>query len=371
MSPRCRGFSFKICDGMVIRKLVSDDPHIRFLEPVLTDSEKSGMWNSIKKETAPRNGRLPLSPRRIAVWAACAAAVALLGVFTWVRYGEKHSDIDYTAIVAGGKGDFDVTAKDVELRLSGDQSVKVQNEHADVTYDRHGTPAVNSLEIISRGKEPAKIDQLLVPFGKTASLTLGDGTRIRVNSGSRLIYRSVFEEKKREVYLTGEAYFEVAKDENRPFVIKTDGIDVVIRGTTLNVSAYDGDPLRTVALVSGRVDVEGNDGKTTYRMEPDQLFSYDRAVDRTEIRNVDVEEYTAWTRGYLLTRRESLDIVLFRIGRHFNVRIDFDARDMQGIRVNGKLELEKGIEKVFEYIGATAPIVWRLEEGEARVDLKR
>ncbi len=356
----------------MIRKLSSDDPHIRWEVSLLSGAEREEMWKNIKRETIKKNPRRFFSPRRLRTWAVSfsAVAAAVIGLVVWFDGGERRGEEKYMSILLQDGEDYDPRTGDVVLR-SGDQSVNVPTDSAEVVYDDRGHPAVNSRELAPKKENGEELDLLMVPYGKMAVLTLSDGTKIWVNSGSRLLYRSVFGDDKREVWITGEAYFDVAKDEKRPFIIRTDRLDLVVRGTTLNVSAYENESLQTVALVSGRVDVTGHEGKTTYKMEPDQLFSYDRELGETGIRNVDVNEYTSWIRGYLLLQDESLDRLLARIDRHYNVRIRYDAAQMRNLRVNGKLDLQQGIDRLLEYITIAIPITCETDADGVTVARRR
>ncbi len=358
----------------MIRRLSSDDPHIRWEVSTLSEAEREGLWKKIKRETVNRNPGRFFSPRNLRLWLIPAAAIAaaVVGLVVWFDGGERRGDEKYMSILLAGDDDFDPRTGGVVLRL-GDRSVNVPTDSAEVVYDDRGHPAVNSRELTTkntpRKENNEDLDLLTVPYGKKAELTLGDGTKIWVNSGSRLLYRSVFAADRREVWLTGEACFEVARDDARPFIIKTDRLDVVVRGTTLNVSAYASESLQTVALASGRVDVTGHDGKTIYKMEPNQLFSHDSALGETGISNVDVDRYTSWTRGYLKLTDESLDNLFARIDRHYNVRIHYDADQMRGFRVNGNIDLQKGLDQMLEYISIAVPITF--ETGADGVTIRK
>ncbi len=86
--------------------------------------------------------------------------------------------------------------------------------------------------------EEHSFNQLIVPNGKRSTLALEDGTKMWINAGSRVIYPNKFKKNKREIYVDGEVYMEVARDEERPFVVKTNMLDVQVLGTSFNVMAY-------------------------------------------------------------------------------------------------------------------------------------
>lgn len=339
------------------------------------------MWNNIKKATIKGRPAGIRHPVRAFAWTLLgAAAAAVAAAFVVAPLLDRRTDeMELLSIIRDAAAGFDPTISDVVVK-SGDQTVKVEAERADVVYFGQGKMTVNSQEVAPeegktedvRGKrEEPRIDQIIVPYGKKAELTLDDGTKIWVNSGSKLLYPASLTGDKREVYLIGEAYFDVAEDPDRPFVIKTGDLNVEVKGTTFNVSAYAGEPLQTVTLVSGSVEVRDEGGSMT-RMVPDQQFSYDRSQGETEIRNVAVEEYTSWIYGYLLLRDVSLDRLLARLDRHYNVTIHYDPQQLAGVTVSGKLDIEHGVGKALETIGTTAPVTWTIERGgEVTVELSQ
>ncbi len=366
----------------MIRTLIRDDPGVRFVEPSLYPGMRREMWDNIQKETARAKKKPPrfLRSRRFLIWSLGAAAVvAALFVISPLFVG-KSRETDFLTIIR--ETDFDPTAGDVLVK-SGNHTVKVEADRADVVYEGEGKLTVNSQEIAPRGedekvarasawrKEEVRMDRVMVSYGKTAYLKLDDGTKIWVNSGSQLIYPSTFARDKREVFLVGEAYFEVAEDAARPFILKSNDLNVEVLGTRFNVSAYGDEVMQTVVLVSGSVDVSDVDGKISYQMDPDQMFSYDRTLGKAGIRTVDVEQYISWIHGYHLLRDESLDVLFTRIGRHFNVRFNYDPAQMQGISFGGKLDLVRGLEQVLDTISTTTPIEWRHENGEVIVELSK
>lgn len=355
---------FELGENIKILKKILDN--LRIEEPSLSTTQRQEIWNKIEKTTIKRSGAKLFLKRRN--WLKIASAVAVATVITvnicvlvFRDVNEKPGEIDYMSVLRGSEGNIDLAKSDVTLVLSDNRQMNVQTDSTEVVYDKEGKLKVNAEEIVSERDKKDEINQLIVPYRKVVSLTLSDGTKVWVNSGSRLAYISVFDENKREVFLMGEAYFDVTKDDNRPFIIKTDQLDVMVRGTTLNVSAYENEPLQTVALVSGKVDVSNKGGNTTYKMEPNQLFSFDLSVKEADIKDVDVSEYISWMDGYLLLQNESLDRLFAKINRHYNIRIHYNKEEMQKIKVSGKLDLQKDIHKVFQYISATAPVTYEIE----------
>jgi ferric-dicitrate binding protein FerR (iron transport regulator) len=253
--------------------------------------------------------------------------------------------------------------------LPNKQAMYIKDDSSTVIYDSKGIVNVNSEEIDAAKCENASLNQLIVPYGKTAMLNLSDGTKIHVNSGSKLIYPSVFDKNKREIYLSGEIYLDVAKNEKCPFVIKTNHIDINVLGTKLNVSAYNDEPIQSVVLVSGKVCVKSKEMKGNYSIFPNQAFSYDIVSDNVDIREVNVNNYISWIYGYIFLQSESLDHVFQKMGKHFNVPFIYNAKDFKNIYVSGKLDLNKTPEYILENISLAAPVYYKTEENHIKVEL--
>jgi ferric-dicitrate binding protein FerR (iron transport regulator) len=239
----------------------------------------------------------------------------------------------------------------------------------DIVYDKNGTSNVQSEESKNDGNEKQQLNQLMVPYGKTVSLTLSDGTKLWVNSGSKVIYPSVFRKDKREIFILGEAYLDVAKIPGLPFVIKTNHLDINVLGTKLNVSAYSDESTQSVVLVSGTVTVKSNNLKGDCNILPDQMFSYTTTSKEINIQKVDVNNYVSWIKGYLLLDSERFDNVLQKLERHYNLSFSYDSNAFKNTRISGKLDLSRGIESVFKYISVTVRINYQINDQYVKVEL--
>ena len=137
---------------------------------------------------------------------------------------------------------------------------------------------------------PLAIAALESPSGHQSLTVLNDGTRIRLNAGSRLEIIPG-NEAERHVRLDGEAFFDVARDEQRPFVLETSGMEVKVLGTSFNVTAYD--EIQSVVLVEGSVEVKGSGEETSTRISPSQRFIYDTVSNTSGVEETNPEEYTS------------------------------------------------------------------------------
>ena len=199
-------------------------------------------------------------------------------------------------------------------------------------------------------------NQLIVPYGRQSTVVLADGTKVRLNSASSLIYRSKFKKNKREVYLEGEGYFEVKKNADIPFYVQTDRFKVEVTGTTFNVQAYKREDLYNTVLVEGKVNLHLNKQLLpgSVRLSPNQIACLTKDHDRIQIEPVEnMENHISWVSGYLEFRNESVQSILKRIASYYNVQINLGG-DIRQVNVSGKLDLTGNPEHIIAGIAEMA-----------------
>lgn len=336
-------------------------------EPVLSQDDRMAIWNNIQRRT----GRGKVSRRKLKIVlqvTSVAAAIAVLigGYLFFILNKNSLEETDYTSIITNDEQS--IRSTDIVLTLPDNKKMAVDT--TDIVYDKNGTSNVQSEESENDGNEKQQLNQLMVPYGKTVSLTLSDGTKLWVNSGSRVIYPSVFRKDKREIFVLGEIYLDVVKIPDHPFVIKTNHMDINVLGTKLNVSAYSDESTQSVVLVSGAVTVKSNDLKGNYNILPDQMFSYKTTSKEINIQKVDVNNYISWINGYLLLDSERFDSVLQKLERHYNLSFSYDSNAFKNTHISGKLDLSRGIESVFKYISITVRINYQINDQHVKVELK-
>lgn len=342
--------------------------NIKIEEPKLTSDDKKLIWEKIKHEIDPAKKKRFYQRKWLRI-ASSVAAVALLVIGGYLYISDhKIEEIDYASFISNE--DPVSRSENISLILSDNRTIDIDKDSSNVVYDDEGRINVDSEQIENNEKvDKAIINRLVVPYGKTTTLTLSDGTKIWVNSGSQLIYPSVFTGNKREIYLIGEIYLDVTKNENSPFVIKTNHIDVNVLGTKLNVSAYNDEIEQSVVLVSGAVSVKSNELKGNYNILPNQMFTYGASSNKVNIQRVDVNNYISWIYGYLLLQSETLDKVLQKLERHYNLHFVYNRADLGKIYVSGKLDLKGKIDDALRYISITAPIKYTQEGDKIRIEL--
>ncbi len=278
-------------------------------------------------------------------------------------YPDNNREIDYTQFQLGNQ-----QQNQGEIRIvTEERQVKIEGEDAEIKYNSTGSIIINNEEVsqsdVSEPVAKTTYNQLHVPYGKRASLILADGTSLWVNAGTTVIYPAVFPDHKREIYVDGEVYAEVKRDESRPFLVKTDKLEIYVLGTSFNVSAYKEDTYKKVVLVNGSVDVRLN-GENT-RLSPNQLYTYTGEVSSVE--TVDAEIYTSWRDGIYIFRDEPIENILQQLARYYNVTMIFPQQQPSGVLCSGKLVLKEELPHLLNSLSQIASFNFGAKGNEYRI----
>jgi ferric-dicitrate binding protein FerR (iron transport regulator) len=217
------------------------------------------------------------------------------------------------------------------------------------------------------------INAVIVPYGKRTRVTLSDQSVVWLNSGSRLVFPAKFGKQKREVYLEGEAIFEVAHDSAHPFHVLTESLNVKVLGTVFNISAYRDDSLTSTVLVMGSVELsypgKGLFRNSGCRMAPGMLVSYDPGTGNIQSSEVDTRLYTSWRDGYLIFHKQPLINILKKISRYYNVEIRLEDPVLGNETFSGSLDLKTTAPDLLEVV--TEIIHARVEDVDNQIIIKR
>lgn len=273
--------------------------------------------------------------------ASVAVCVAFAVLFSSIRYFSP-SDTKYPNYEALLTEDIS-NNKDITLILNN-KKIEVADTSAVVSYHRKGEIVINdTLKIVEEKVEKTKEEDVLntirIPYGKRSKLILDDGTVVHLNAGSSLIYPAVFGEKKREVFLDGEAYFDVKREENgRRFIVKTSLKDIEVLGTQFNVSSDKERNLFETVLVNGSIALESNNGRL--RMTPNQYYGFSGETQIEELKTVDVQNYVSWIDGKLQFQKEIVTHVIRKLEKLYNIRIELSDKKYETYFVTGNLNLK-------------------------------
>lgn len=201
--------------------------------------------------------------------------------------------------------------------------------------------------------------RLVTPYGKRTSLILPDGSKVWLNSGTVIEFPSVFDDNERRIAIQGEIYIEVSHDSHKPFIVATPQSEVNVLGTTFNVSAYSDDVEESVVLVEGRVRVSS--GTNSIILKPHQMS----VVENHHIvaHPVDISEYTSWKDGYLVLRNASIEELLKKVSRYYNLEFKINkALKNANKTCSGKLFLSENIDDVLNAIATMTSFEYTQEQ---------
>ena len=200
---------------------------------------------------------------------------------------------------------------------------------------------------IGVGEDTLVYNQMETLTGMEYTLTLSDGTRVYLNAESRLKYPVVFRGTERVVELSGEAYFKVSKDALRPFVVKMNGVNVRVLGTSFNVRSYADEGQVVTTLVEGKVKVNDQD------IVAGEQAVYSKNDGKTTVRQVEVEQYVAWQEGTFVFRNERLENVMKTLGRWYGVEFHFIDERAKEIRIGARFGRYDDMQPIVDMIKKT------------------
>jgi len=198
----------------------------------------------------------------------------------------------------------------------------------------------------------SQICETVVPFGSQTKITLPDGTVVWLNSGSTLKYNNAFGYNHRTVQLTGEGYFEVKRDVENPFLVKTPTLKIKVLGTVFNVRTYTNEEEVAVNLIKGKVNVNVN-AKTkcqTFELQPNEQLAYNSKTNNITISETDASRSALWTTGKLCFLDATIYDISKDLERRYDVKIQIKTQLIKDELFSGSLDLTQPIEQVLQYM---------------------
>ena len=260
---------------------------------------------------------------------------------------ETAVDLDLQAIAEG----LDSQTVDEVTLITAKEQLNL-DEDAFIKYSKEGKVAVNSQVIKEeKVKDEQEYNQLIVPSGKRARIELSDGTRLVVNSQSKVVYPRRFKGDIRKIYTQGEVFLEVAHDKKHPFIVESEDFKLRVLGTKFNISNYR-ESATNIVLVEGSVEVTDKNEKKAQLAPHDLLNIADGSIVCQK--QVDVAEYISWIDGIMLLNGNTLSQIIQKLSIYYGVSIQCDPL-VGSEKVYGKLDLKDDIDEVIECIQQTLP----------------
>ena len=209
--------------------------------------------------------------------------------------------------------------------------------------------------------------EVSAPIGHISKCILPDGTQVWVNSGTKITYNSSgFAGKTREVQLDGEAYFEVSKNREKPFYVRSVWADVKVTGTSFNVKAFSDSKSFETVLSEGGIELEfnGEYANQQVKLNPGERAVFDASQKKMLVQNVDTRIYSAWRNGQIIFQDATLSELTNELERIYNVRFKLSNPDLGNYRFRGTFSYENNLISALEKFKVTARINYRIENKE-------
>lgn len=320
------------------------DPFNQAIEAFETIRSKQGTFQ-INEVSALQNLNKKIEKRKRIKWRriyASSAAVLLLtliSTFFIFNEGSKKTEPGISSIgeVAGNNNIQLFTGNDV-LEIDNNSTLNLSEK-------KNSAVIKNPLTQREVGLNDNRANTLIVPYGKRSTLILADGSKVHLNSGTKMEFPGTFSEKRREINVEGEIFIEVVKKRNSPFVIHTPRSQITVHGTSFNVSSYSEDTKESVVLVNGSVEVKSHN--STVLLKPNEMAEIENEL--IQCKQVNVSDYTSWTDGYMQLNKIPLNEVLKKIGRYYNIEFQCNpALNLNKQTCSGKLFLSDNLNDVLE-----------------------
>lgn len=321
---------------------------------------KDRMWELVKQQTAP-HGKLVVMPagrkqRRLikTAWLKYAAAIIIAAGTAGYLFDANNKK--HVADVSSAEFAKDVAAPSsnrATLTLANGQQI-VLDSAGNGMLATQGNVNIRKMDdgrIMYAGNNSGEMqyNTLTVPRGsKIASIVLSDGTKVYLNAASSLTYPVAFTGSERKVQITGEAYFEVAKDKSKKFVVGSDGVTTEVLGTHFNINTYPDEKAQKVTLLEGSLRVTGGNSGTIIKPGDQAAFENGKM---SISQPADLDQVMAWKNGVFNFNNASCETVMRQLARWYNIEIVY-PKGIPAIQFGGEIQQTLSLAEMLDALGA-------------------
>lgn len=305
-----------------------------------------------KKERKPSISR---------VWWYVAAAVIVLAVGLSFYMSNFYSAVEEKRVlIQPGTQQAQLTLPDGSIIDVDKKEVNVVVDGVQVKYKKgvlsYQPTVTTQHEEESTEEKPVKSNELVIPRGGENTVILADGTTVHLNAGSKLTYPVRFAGKRRVVALEGEAYFDVVKDETRPFIVQTHLGEVTVLGTAFNINAYTDASVYTT-LVHGKVQFSSSSIGTIILSPGEQAVV---SANGSEKRMVDLDEYVGWVDGRYVFNNRPLGEIMQTFERWYDIQVYYETPHLRDITYSGSLKRYGTINSFLDALELTGDLTYKI-----------
>ncbi|WP_295771673.1 FecR domain-containing protein [uncultured Mucilaginibacter sp.] len=317
-----------------------------------------------KRLTEQTSGKNDLKIKQLKPWYRYAAAVLVVAAGAAI-YFTTQSPANQS-IAKRYKNDVKPGFEQATLTLANGKVVNLSQANNQGTIQEHGVSIQKGadgtlLYHYDAGQASSNADTshntIKTPRGGQFQVVLSDGSHVWLNTASSLTFPVNFTQQNRTVKLTGEAYFEVAKNAKSPFLVITDKQQVKVLGTHFDINAYADEPVTKTTLLEGKVSVVTAQKSTTISPGEQAVF----ANGNISVKTADLEEAMAWKNGLFLYNQQSLENIMRQVSRWYNVDVVYEDQDVKNQLFSGALSRFKNISEMLEVLETTGSVHFKIE----------
>lgn len=332
----------------------------------ITETEKAELKRKIFKSIGKHNLRVRRIKYALGIAASLVVLVGFSIYFDTAARNKTITDLDTSPELIDNKH-----LEDVQLILGAGENLYINDDITTIKYSSTGEKVtIGATKQIDQNVSKTNsivYNTLLVPYGKRSKIELSDGSVVWLNSGSKLLFPASFSEQRREVYLEGEAIFEVSHDKDHPFIVNSGDNEIEVLGTVFGVSNYLDENLFNTVLKSGSVQISYNNklGKRNsdkIKITPGTMASFNKDTKSITSEKVNVANYFSWRDGVLIFQNNDLQFIMKKISRYYNVDIKINDEHLARETFSGYLDLNENINKVIQSVKESTNMEYNLKD---------
>ncbi len=346
---------------------IIDQAHIKEKLKAYGKYNKQNAWKKIMKQIRKPGANRTVSLNKFLRYAAIFIPT-LIGGYLFIHHTLTESNnqiVNTLSIETGTQKALLTLGNGIEIELKNStEEVIISEQEADI-IDVDNTLRYITTEVPGKTEVQEVYNTLETPRGGEYSIVLADGTKIWLNAASKLSYPVDFIGDKRKVQIEGEAYFEVAENRNKPFIVSSSEMEIEVLGTSFNVMSYKDEESILTTLVEGKVRVKmtdgGNRNLSSIGIIPGEQVVFKKEKNTLSSMQVDTDIYTAWKDGKFIVANETLEDLMRRLGRWYNFETDYSSSELRNYHFSGTLDRYSNISDLLELISLTTNLSFEIK----------
>ncbi len=327
------------------------------------EQSKHNIWNNLLQEKHPTPTKS--KTKTILKYAVAASLLIVSGVALYLQKAPVSDSVKTVVVPVGpikpGGNKATLTLADgTQINLSdAENGVIASQRSATIKKTKDGLLVYEAENELSQNNTTQSLNTVDIPKGGQYKLVLPDGTKVWLNSMTSIKYPSNFTGAERRIELKGEAYFEVAKNEDMPFIVQTSKMEVEVLGTHFNVMAYQNEAFQETALLEGSVKIKQKSSGVNKFLKPGYLASIADNQNQISLRKANLESIVAWKNGIFQFDKEDIKTIMKKLERWYDIEVVYEG-DIPTDQFVGKIGRDTNLGEVLKIL-SQSKIKYRLE----------